>query len=193
MDVFGAMAVLGPPRKLYRVSEIADHLGVTRQTIHNYATIGLIVEEERTPGGQRLYDESVFATLARIHRLKGTHRLTQIRRLLERRPPAETAAAPASAPESGPAPAPLETTAYLAGARHAAPTAPEPPATDGARGPSPAEADMRQGDGASARAEGAAGAADVSPAETGAGGAGAASATPILPGKGPQLPAEGER
>ena len=71
------------PRKLYRVSEIADHLGVTRQTIHNYATIGLITEEDRTPGGQRLFDESVFMRLLLIQRMKHTHRLTEIRHVLE--------------------------------------------------------------------------------------------------------------
>ncbi len=73
------------PRKLYRVSELADYVGVTRQTIHNWATIGLITEEERTPGGQKLYDAGVFETLLRIRRLKATHRLSEIRRMLDER------------------------------------------------------------------------------------------------------------
>ena len=85
-DTFGRASPL-PPRKLYRVSEIADHLGVTRQTIHNYATIGLITEEDRTPGGQRLFDESVFMRLLFIQRMKHTHRLTEIRHVLEGRTP----------------------------------------------------------------------------------------------------------
>jgi DNA-binding transcriptional MerR regulator len=76
-------AIHRPPKKLFRVSEIAEHVGVTRQTIHNYATIGLITEQRQTPGGQRLYDESVFPVLARIQRLKARHRLAEIRRLLE--------------------------------------------------------------------------------------------------------------
>jgi len=71
------------PKKLYRVSEIADHLGVTRQTLHNYAIIGLITEERRTDGGQRLFDESVFTRLAIIQRLKRNHRLHEIRRMME--------------------------------------------------------------------------------------------------------------
>ena len=75
--------LLGLPRKLYRVSEIAQHLDVTRQTVHNYATIGLITEEARTPGGQRLFDESVFPRLLQIQRLKRTHRLHEIRRLFD--------------------------------------------------------------------------------------------------------------
>jgi len=76
--------LLSIPRKLYRVSEIAHHLDITRQTVHNYATIGLITEEQRTPGGQRLFDESVFSRLAEIQRLKLTHRLNEIRRIFER-------------------------------------------------------------------------------------------------------------
>jgi len=76
-------AAVPMPRKLYRVSEIADHLGVTRQTLHNYAIIGLITEERRTDGGQRLFDESVFTRLAIIQRLKRKHRLHEIRRIME--------------------------------------------------------------------------------------------------------------
>ena len=88
-------AAVAVPRKLYRVSEIADHLGLTRQTLHNYATIGLITEERRTDGGQRLFDESVFERLALIQRLKRTHRLHEIRRMLDSGGPQE---APASSP-----------------------------------------------------------------------------------------------
>ena len=91
---------LRPPRKLYRVSEIADHLGLTRQTIHNYATIGLIAEEGQTPGGQRLFGESVFADLALILRLKQTHRLHEIRRIMQSR-------TPSPAPETGKGTVPL--------------------------------------------------------------------------------------
>ena len=71
-----------PPRKLYRVSEVADCLGVSRQTIHNYATAGLIAEEGHTPGGQRLFGEAVFRDILLIQRLKTTHRLQEIRRIL---------------------------------------------------------------------------------------------------------------
>jgi hypothetical protein len=78
-----ATSVATIPVKLFRVSEIAQHLGLTRQTVHNYATIGLITEETRTPGGQRLFSESVFGRLIQIQHLKRTHRLYDIRRLLE--------------------------------------------------------------------------------------------------------------
>jgi DNA-binding transcriptional MerR regulator len=99
LNVSGALAVLRshrpqspgtgipgtaePPRPLYRASEIAAYFGLSRQTIHNYTTMGLITEEDRTEGNHRLYDESVFSALARIQRLKATHRLQDIRRLLE--------------------------------------------------------------------------------------------------------------
>lgn len=85
------------PAKLYRVSEIASHFHLTRQTVHNYATIGLITERRRTPGGQRLFDESVFHRLHRIHRLKDRYRLHEIRRLLDTPGAPDTPDAPASA------------------------------------------------------------------------------------------------
>jgi predicted DNA-binding protein YlxM (UPF0122 family) len=58
------------PPKLYRIGEITDHYGFSRQTIHNYTTMGLITEARRTSGGHRLYDESVFARLDLIEELK---------------------------------------------------------------------------------------------------------------------------
>jgi len=45
--------------------------------------MGLITEHARTRGDHRLYDETVFATLDRIQRLKARHRLQDIRRMLE--------------------------------------------------------------------------------------------------------------
>ena len=58
------------PPKLYRISEILEYSGVSRQTIHNYTTMGLITEARRTTGGHRLYDESVFGRLDLIEELK---------------------------------------------------------------------------------------------------------------------------
>jgi DNA-binding transcriptional MerR regulator len=107
------------PKKLYRVSEIADHLGLTRQTLHNYATIGLITEERRTDGGQRLFDESVFGRLAVIQRLKRTHRLHEIRRILDEGRPLPADAAPGEE-AAGPRPprTNLERMQELAAAAH---------------------------------------------------------------------------
>lgn len=116
------------PRKLYRISEIADHFEITRQTVHNYATMGLITEEARTDGGQRLFDESVFLRLFQIQRMKRTHRLHEIREILETQGLAGLSPAAPSLP--------VETEAYLASARAGAAVAMEPSAEIGAGRPS---------------------------------------------------------
>ena len=71
-----------PPRKLYRIGEVTQHTGLSRQTVHNYTTMGLICESEWTAGGHRLYDESVFERLAIIEELKRTRTLRQINAML---------------------------------------------------------------------------------------------------------------
>jgi len=65
------------PSPLYRIGEIVEYTGVSRQTIHNYTTMGLITEARRTAGGHRLYDEAVFARLEMIARLKQQNRSLQ--------------------------------------------------------------------------------------------------------------------
>ena len=70
------------PVKLYRIGEIVRHTPYTRQTIHNYTTMGLIRESDWTEGGHRLYDESVFERLWRIQEMRKTKTLTEIRQLL---------------------------------------------------------------------------------------------------------------
>lgn len=73
------------PPKAYRISEIVEYSGVSRQTIHNYTTMGLITESRRTAGGHRLYDESVFGRLDMIEHLKRQKRtLREIRAQLDR-------------------------------------------------------------------------------------------------------------
>jgi MerR family Zn(II)-responsive transcriptional regulator of zntA len=69
-------------RKLYRIGEVMRYSGVSRQTLHNYTVYGLIREEERTPAGYRLYDESVFERLRRIAELKRHHTLREIKEIL---------------------------------------------------------------------------------------------------------------
>ncbi|MDH3583623.1 MAG: MerR family transcriptional regulator [Phycisphaerae bacterium] len=71
------------PPKYYRIGDIVRYAGLSRQTIHNYTTMGLIREVQWTPGGHRLYDESVFYRLRQIAGLKRTKTITQIRRLFE--------------------------------------------------------------------------------------------------------------
>ena len=72
------------PVKLYRVGELVRYTPFSRQTIHNYTTMGLIREKERTEGGHRLYDESVFGRLSRIMELRQTKSLDEIRELLSK-------------------------------------------------------------------------------------------------------------
>ena len=71
------------PAKLYRIGEVVQFTPFTRQTIHNYTTMGLIQESNWTEGGHRLYDESVFQRLATIMELRKTKTLAQIRQLLD--------------------------------------------------------------------------------------------------------------
>lgn len=73
------------PQKLFRIGEIVEFFGVSRQTIHNYTIMGLLRESDRTRGGHRLYDESVFDRLEAIYRLKQKkHSLDFIRKYFAR-------------------------------------------------------------------------------------------------------------
>jgi len=73
------------PPKLYRIGEIVEYSGVSRQTIHNYTIMGLLRESRWTAGGHRLYDESAFERLDKIAELKSQSRsLGEIRRYFAR-------------------------------------------------------------------------------------------------------------
>ncbi len=65
------------PPKLYRIGEIVEHVGISRQTIHNYAIMGLLHEVRWTPGGHRLFGEDVFERLRIIAELKARRRSLQ--------------------------------------------------------------------------------------------------------------------
>ena len=71
------------PVKLYRIGEIVRYTPFSRQTIHNYTTMGLIQESSWTEGGHRLYDESVFGRLSKIIELRKSKTLAQIREILK--------------------------------------------------------------------------------------------------------------
>ena len=62
------------PPKLYRIGELVDFSGMSRQTIHNYTTMGLLRESRWTDGGHRLYDESAFRRLNMIAEFKSQDR-----------------------------------------------------------------------------------------------------------------------
>ena len=78
-----ASAQQSPPPKRYRIGELARHTGLTRQTLHNYTRWGLIQEAEWTPGGHRLYDETVFSRLSRILSLRKQHTVEEIKTILD--------------------------------------------------------------------------------------------------------------
>jgi len=65
------------PPKLYRIGEVVEYSGMSRQTIHNYTTMGILQESRWTPGGHRLYDESVFERLDAIIELKAASKSLQ--------------------------------------------------------------------------------------------------------------------
>ena len=70
MDAINSRRRRPIPPKLYRIGELVEYSDVSRQTVHNYTTMGLLRESRWTRGGHRLYDESVFARLDHITRLK---------------------------------------------------------------------------------------------------------------------------
>jgi DNA-binding transcriptional MerR regulator len=70
------------PRKFFKIGEVMEHTGFSRQTLHNYTVLGLLRVARRTPAGHRLYDEEVFERLERIRELKKTNTLEEIRRIL---------------------------------------------------------------------------------------------------------------
>lgn len=84
MESANTREILIAPAKLYRIGELVRYTPFSRQTIHNYTTMGLIHESEWTQGGHRLYDESVFERLSRIIELRRTKTLAEIRDIVSR-------------------------------------------------------------------------------------------------------------
>ena len=75
---FGRIRARRPrPPKLYRIGEVVEYAGMSRQTIHNYTNMGLLPENRWTSGGHRLYDESVFERLDLIVELKTQNKSLQ--------------------------------------------------------------------------------------------------------------------
>ena len=70
--------------KLYKIGEVMQHTGLSRQTIHNYTVAGLVTEKTRTPSGHRYYGEETFDRLEQIKILqKKNYTLVQIKKILE--------------------------------------------------------------------------------------------------------------
>jgi DNA-binding transcriptional MerR regulator len=72
------------PEKLYRIGELVRYTPFSRQTLHNYTTMGLISESKWTEGGHRLYDESVFNKLSAIIELRKTKTLAEIKQIFSK-------------------------------------------------------------------------------------------------------------
>ena len=73
----------GAPR-LYRLGEVADLAGVSRQVVSTYCMYGLIQETDRTPGGHRLFDEATARRIQLIQNLKKRYTLREIREIFIR-------------------------------------------------------------------------------------------------------------
>ncbi len=84
MRAKNSSAMLKVPARLYRIGDIVRYTPFSRQTIHNYTTMGLIREVEWTQGGHRLYDQSVFGRLSRIMKLRRTKTLFEIQEIISR-------------------------------------------------------------------------------------------------------------
>lgn len=71
------------PRKRYRIGELVEHSGLSRQTLHNYTRWGLIQEVGWTAGGHRVYGEEALGRLDRIVELKRSLSIAEIRTRLD--------------------------------------------------------------------------------------------------------------
>jgi len=67
-----------PVRKLFKIGEVAEYSGLSRQTVNYYTALGILREAGRTKAGHRLYDETVFDRIDRLRELKPTKTLRQI-------------------------------------------------------------------------------------------------------------------
>ncbi|MCK5306867.1 MAG: MerR family transcriptional regulator [Candidatus Omnitrophica bacterium] len=70
-------------KNLFKIGEVMEYAGLSRQVIHNYTQLELIYEAKRTPSGHRLYGKEVFERLKKIKRfqLKG-RTLLEIKKML---------------------------------------------------------------------------------------------------------------
>ncbi len=71
-----------PVKKLFKIGEVAEYSGLSKQTINYYSVLGILREAVRTKAGHRLYDESVFDRIERLRELKATKTLREIAELL---------------------------------------------------------------------------------------------------------------
>ncbi len=71
-------------RPLYRIGDLAEMAGVSRQLVSTYCMYGLVQEADRTPGGHRLFDASAARRIQLIRELKKRYTLREIREIFIR-------------------------------------------------------------------------------------------------------------
>ena len=69
---------------LYRIGEVAEMAGVSRQVVSTYCMLGLLAEVARTSGGQRLFDHATVRRIQLIQDLKRRYTLREIREIFIR-------------------------------------------------------------------------------------------------------------
>ena len=72
-----------PVRKLFKIGEVAEYSGLSRQSVNYYTMLGILHEACRTKAGHRLYGESVFDQIERLRDLKATKTLREIASILQ--------------------------------------------------------------------------------------------------------------
>jgi DNA-binding transcriptional MerR regulator len=70
--------------QLYRIGDLAERAGVSRSVIGAYCMYGLIAEAARTPGDQRLFDESAVRRIRLIQNLPRRYTRREIREIFIR-------------------------------------------------------------------------------------------------------------
>lgn len=75
-------------KKYFKIGEVIEYSGLSRQVIHNYTLLELISEAKRTPSGHRLYAEEVFRRIEQIKKLKAEGKtLWQVKKILNGKKP----------------------------------------------------------------------------------------------------------
>ena len=72
------------PERPYRIGDLAEKVGVSRQVISTYCMYGLLSEVDRTPGGQRLFDKNAVRRIQLIQDLNRRYTLREIREIFLR-------------------------------------------------------------------------------------------------------------
>ena len=73
-------------KKMFKIGEVMEYSGLSRQVIHNYTQLELIQEARRTPSGHRLYAEAVFERIKMIKKFQSQGKtLREIRKIVNGR------------------------------------------------------------------------------------------------------------